>query len=274
MSVVGTRICFIDVDGTLVGPNGVDERVWPALDRLRGAGWRIAICTGRPGRGDALTYAQKVDPEGLHVFESGACVARGDGTVHHADVVPNDKVAAALALARAHAVTAEAYTAQGDYHAPVRDGLVAQHEALLGYPATIGPVLSTATCAIVRVQWVVADSQWASFEPHARALAVDAGTIHIGRSPKMPDHRFVAFVAPGVSKESGGQVVADAYGTHLRDAVMIGDNLNDMPLLRAVGTAIVVDDGAPEALALASIVIPSAAVGGVADAVGQLLEGR
>ena len=102
-----------------------------------------------------------------------------------------------------------------------------------------------------------------------RALADTS--VHVGRSPKMPDVAFVAVTAAGVSKAAGVQAVLDHLGADAAAAAMIGDQLNDLPALRLVGTGFVVCDGAPEALALADHVVGSAADGGVADAVRFLL---
>ncbi|WP_436410650.1 HAD family hydrolase, partial [Thermus scotoductus] len=68
------QLVFVDVDGTLVGKEGVPACVWPAVEALQSQGVRLSLITGRPGRGHALAYARRLDPMGLHVFESGAVV--------------------------------------------------------------------------------------------------------------------------------------------------------------------------------------------------------
>lgn len=259
-------VLFVDVDGTLVGANDVAPRVWPALARLRERGWRVGVCTGRPGRGEALGYAARVDPEGLHVFESGAVVMRGDGTVVRADALPTAAVAEAIALGDAVGATVEVYTAAGGYHARERNTQIAAHEALLGVGATIGPLPAG---PIVRVQWVVGDDAWPALE--RGAAAIDGVDIHVGRSPRMPAVRFVAVTARGVSKASGVRAALALLGVPIERAAMVGDNLNDIPALRIVGAAFVTADGAPEALAIAHHVVPGPDAGGVADAAELLL---
>ncbi len=263
------RIFFVDVDGTLVGPDGVAHRVWPALAALRAAGWRVAICTGRPGRGLALDYARRADPQGLHVFESGAAVVAGDGRVVAAAALPPERVAAALSLVGdAPDVTAEAYTAEGVYLAPARTDHVARHEALLGLSARIGAPAAGDT--VVRVQWVVPKATWPAFR--LRAEALDGVDVHLGQSPKMPDVYFVAATRRRVSKAWGLTEVCARLGVAPADAVMVGDAANDLPALRAVGTPLAVAGGAAEAREAALRVFPSAADGGVADAAAWVLE--
>ncbi|WP_436411105.1 HAD family hydrolase, partial [Thermus scotoductus] len=47
------RLVFVDVDGTLVGKEGVPACVWPAVEALQSQGVRLSLITGRPGRGHA-----------------------------------------------------------------------------------------------------------------------------------------------------------------------------------------------------------------------------
>ncbi|MCA9518310.1 MAG: HAD hydrolase family protein [Myxococcales bacterium] len=265
-------VLFVDLDGTLVGAGGVAERVWPALAALRAAGFRVAICTGRPGRGLALAYAQRVDVDGLHVFESGAVVMDGHGRVHAFDALPGPAVARVVALGAGHGATVEAYTADGRYLAAERDALIAGHEELLGFAADIAPLPPAEP--VVRVQWVLPQPGWPALRAAADAVDALAGIApHEGTSPKMPGIAFVSLTAAGVSKGLGVRRVLDAYGLTREQAAMAGDNKNDLAGFAAVGRVFVAADGAPEALAVATDVIPGPAAGGVADAAMALLAG-
>lgn len=65
----------IDVDGTLVGStHDVPAAVWPAAERARSRGVRLAICSGRPAFGNTRGWAERLDPAGWHVFQNGASV--------------------------------------------------------------------------------------------------------------------------------------------------------------------------------------------------------
>lgn len=256
-------IFFVDLDGTLVGPDGVADRAWPALARLRGAGVRIALCTGRPGRGIAADIARRVDPEGLHVFESGAVVMRGTGELVAAHTIPTDSVHALADLATHLGATLEAYTAQGRYLVRARDPLVRQHEALLGLAAEVVPWPPPEP--IVRLLWVVPEPAWPALH-RAATPAMRHVSAHSGRSPKMPGISFVSMTAPGVSKATGVRAVLDAFALDRVHAAMAGDDLNDLVAFAEVGLVFVPTDGAPEALARAHHVIASPSAGGVADA--------
>lgn len=266
-------ILFIDLDGTLVGPQGIAPRVWPALDALRAAGWRLAICTGRPGRGIALETARRLDPDGLHVFESGGVVMHAAGRVvaHH----PLDPGAvASLAAVGADPMNAdttlEAYTADARFLCRQKTDLIRAHEELLGFSAEL--CAWPPSDALVRMQWVVPQDRWPALAT-AAASAMTLVAAHQGRSPKMPGVAFVSMTAPGVSKATGVRVVLEHFGLAREQAAMAGDDLNDLSAFAEVGRTFAPDDGNPAVRARATELIPGPALGGVADAAERLLRG-
>jgi len=261
-------ILFIDLDGTLVGPRGVHERVWPALAELRAAGWRLAVCTGRPGRGIACDIARRLDPDGLHVFESGAVVMGPRGVIAHQAIAPA-VVAEVAALGVQRGITLEAYTADGRYLVRERNDYVARHEQLLGFASdTVAWPPTSET--IVRLQWVLPHADWPAFKAQMGVLI----GVHEGRSPRMPDVSFVSMTTLGVSKATGVRVVLAHFGLTRHAAAMAGDNLNDLEAFDEVAEVFVPRDGAPAALARATRVIGEPQHGGVADAVPWLLAPR
>lgn len=263
-SAMNRGVFFIDLDGTLVGRDGVDERVWEPLCGLRQEGWRLAVCTGRPGRGAALEVARRLDEGGLHVFESGAVVLDTLGRVVVARTLAPELVVTVAAFGARHGVTVEAYTEDGRFLVGDRkDPLVRAHEALLEIDAE--EALWPPMAPIVRMQWNLPTTRWQGLR--AAAGAVMAGlSAHEGRSPRMPGVSFISLTAPGVSKASGVGAVLDAYGLSAAQAAMAGDNYNDLEALRLVRWRFVPSDGAEEARGLADVLIPPPEAGGVGEA--------
>ena len=65
-------IC-LDVDGTLVGSAGVpSEATWAAAADARGRGQRLTLCTARLAAGPTRAWVERLDPDGWHVFHTGA----------------------------------------------------------------------------------------------------------------------------------------------------------------------------------------------------------
>lgn len=265
-------VFFIDLDGTLVGRDGVNERVWEPLDELRRAGWRLSVCTGRPGRGAALEVARRLEPEGLHVFESGAVVLDTDGRVRAATTLSAELVAAVAAFGTRHDVTVEAYTEDGRFLVADRaDPLVIAHEALLEIEAEVGPWPPSAP--VVRMLWNLPTPRWEALRETAGLLTARL-SAHEGRSPRMPGVSFISLTAAGVSKATGVRAVLEAYGLTPERAAMAGDNHNDLEALRLVRWRYVPTDGAAEARALADMLIAPPEEGGVGEAARWLCSER
>src|SRR3954466_3054758 len=101
----------IDVDGTLVGSSGeVSPRVWQMAERVRSAGIRMVLCSGRPAFGVALEYARRLDPNGWHVFQNGASVVNLGSNQSRSVPVPRDTVNEYILRARRTSDVLELYS--------------------------------------------------------------------------------------------------------------------------------------------------------------------
>ena len=129
------RLVFVDVDGTLVGREGVPPCVWPEVEALKALGVRFALVTGRPGRGEALLLARRLAPTGLHVYESGAVVLALEEDPHepparpfHVEALPEEAAREAVRLARRLALPLEGYTADGGFFVEGDSPLLEAHK--------------------------------------------------------------------------------------------------------------------------------------------------
>ena len=215
------RLVFVDVDGTLVGREGVPPCVWPEVEALKALGVRFALVTGRPGRGEALLLARRLAPTGLHVYESGAVVLALEEDPHepparpfHVEALPEEAAREAVRLARRLALPLEGYTADGGFFVEGDSPLLEAHQRLLGVEAE-GADLLRLSSPLVRLQ-VLAEGE----APVERLLeALPPGLqAHVAESPKMPGVRFVSLTKEGVSKLSAARLVAEAYGLPCRSA--------------------------------------------------------
>lgn len=267
----GVALVCVDVDGTLVGSSGrVPAEVWPAAARLRAAGVRLALCSGRAAFGDARAYAARLDADGWHVFQNGASVVcLGDGASRSAPL-PAGAVDALRARAVATGRLLELYDDAGYAVEPPNDvaaGLARRHAGLLGVPYAPRPYGALAG-APVRALWVVplADEAAVLAEPHP-GLTLGAST-----SPSMPDVAFINVTAAGVDKARAVRAVADAYALPMARVMMVGDGLNDVSALEAVGVPVAMGNAEPAARAAARHVVAAVDAGGLAAAFALALD--
>ncbi|HEU4601669.1 MAG TPA: HAD hydrolase family protein, partial [Steroidobacteraceae bacterium] len=182
----------IDVDGTLVGSSGkVSSLVWQAAERVREAGVRMVLCSGRPAFGLAFEYARRLDPTGWHVFQNGASVVNvGDDRSRSAGL-PQETVTAFVDRARRTNEILELYSDR-QYVTESTAEWAHEHAQLLGVPYECRQFESIRG-QVVRAQWLM---------PHADAdefaTAVHADLeIALSSSPLMPDTTFVGITRAG-----------------------------------------------------------------------------
>ncbi len=225
------KLVLIDVDGTLFGPTGVPQCAWEAAARARAAGLHLSICTGRPGRGFALEYAERLDPEGFHIFESGAVIVSGHREPVKVSALPPKAYQRLLELSRTHNIPFEVYTAEGGFYRESDHPDLLAHEDMLGFGAELRK-LDTVPGQVIRVQFVARPSSaWQTVRE--AVLALPEVALHEATSPGIVGVSFSSVTASGVSKRAAAEWVAAQLGFDLSRCAMVGDGENDLELIRA-----------------------------------------
>ena len=272
------RLVCIDVDGTLVGAGGaVHPDVWPAAERLRAAGVRLAICSGRPGFGAARGYAERLDADGWHIFQNGASIVHLGTRESRSAGLPAGAVDTLVARARASGRTLELYADDGYAveQGPADTGDRARrHAALLGVPYAPQSFEAFGRARegrAVRAQWLVPHHD----APGVLAEPIDGTRLVPSSSPVMADTTFVSVLAPGIDKVVAVRAVAAAYGLPLSAVMFVGDGANDAAAMAAVGTGggrpVAMANAEPEALAVATRIVGHVDAGGLAEALSEAL---
>ena len=96
---------------------------------------------------------------------------------------------------------------------------------------------------------------------------------HVLRSPRYIGH--MCEIAPfGVTKWSGIQHVAGEWGIAPEEMCAVGDDVNDIPMIEAVGIGIAMGNAQPEVKAAADFIAPTHDEDGLAAIVELLLDGK
>jgi len=262
------RLIFIDVDGTLVGTSGtVHPEVWAAAERARGLGVHLAICSGRPAFGTTRDYAERLDPDGWHVFQNGASAVHLPSGRSLSGRLPSETVDMLVRRARRTGRVLELY-ADGEYAVESTAERARQHAGLLGLPFAPRPFESL-TGPVVRAQWLLTREEMPVVlaEPHP-GLELSPST-----SPVMPETVFVNMTPTGVNKASAVRAVAAAYEVPLDYVMFVGDGHNDVAAMRAVGVPVAMANAEPEVHEVARYAVAHVDDIGLVEAITLALSG-
>jgi Cof subfamily protein (haloacid dehalogenase superfamily) len=262
----------LDVDGTLVHETRVvPDRTRDVVRAAVAAGIRVSIVTGRmPTSG--LRFAAQLGLVDPIVGYQGAVVReiRGAGDERPGRLLFHEPISvegglAAVRWAHANGLTAhvnhlERFIIQDD------DPRWPEYQAFLG--ALAHPVRD-----IFEVLGRPVSKITAVGDPPRPESLVEAARIAVGHvaQPTISHPRFLEFVAPGVTKGRALRWLARRQGIPLEQVMAIGDQLNDLEMVQAVGHGVAMTN-APDALKLrARYVAPSVFEQGAADIIEALV---
>jgi Cof subfamily protein (haloacid dehalogenase superfamily) len=257
-------IC-IDVDGTLVGSSRVvTEGVWHAVDEALARGQHLALSTARGAFASSWEMARRLDPAGWHVFHAGGAIVHTGTGASRGHSLSAEQVEASIDVATKRGWVLELYSAN-DYAVAIENELSVDHAGLLGVPFVARDLESFILAAgpVVRAQFVVPESSIP--DVHQALENVDV-SITSATSPIMPGVAFVSATQRGITKATGISQLCDDLGINIDRVMMIGDGLNDLPAITAVGHPVAMANAAPEVRNACRHQVASVEHDGVAEA--------
>jgi Cof subfamily protein (haloacid dehalogenase superfamily) len=261
-------LVILDLDGTMIGRSGVvAPEVWAAIERARGFGVKLAVCTGRPGLGVAVRVAERVGPTNPHVFQSGAHVAYPDGRTVRTSALKESATLPLVRHAREHNLVLELYTPQHMY-VERKTRKSEDHARVIGVQALVrdlGEVVASEP--VIRAQWVVDVDQ----EVLALAPKVEGVTISRATSPTLPGTLFISLTRNGVSKGTAIAELAKRLRIPLERAMAVGDTSGDLPMLELVGFPVVMGNAEAHLKARFATVVGDVETHGVVQALDLAL---
>lgn len=274
------RMIAIDLDGTLLSPAGeVTPRVRQAVRKALDAGLLVCFATGRNWT-ESRTVLEAVEHYDSAVFVGGAMVVdtKNEVVLHRMMMQPDLARELCGHLESAgHAVLAlqDTNAAGFDYlvtsDVAVNDPTRRWMQVTSAKITTAGRLADHPHAHTIRIG-IVAPPAEAARMKESLAEAFQGRIVCHSLFVPAYDVEVLEIFDPAVNKWEGVKLVAARHGVALEQIIAIGDDVNDLPMIRHAGLGVAMGNARPEVLAVAKRVIGSNAEEGLAQFLEELVE--
>lgn len=279
------RMLVIDIDGTLLNPAGeITAQTRVAVQAAQEAGILVTLATARR----YLNTRQIADELGLHIplilYDGAMIVEHPRGTILHRETFPAAIAQQAVDILVRHGVQPVVHPDTGldeqIWTGPAECDTPSLEAYFTVFSETVRRMPYTQLCAgkanPLRVVAFDAEETILSVTPEIAALDCSWTTIRRGNYGSA---ELVA-MRTGCSKASGMIALAGQFGVPLEQVMALGDNNNDIEMLKRAGWGVAMGQAPLNVKAVARSVTASNAGDGVARAIERyalgdgLLEAR
>jgi len=278
------RLLVLDIDGTVTDArHEVPEPTRRAVRSLLAAGIRVMLATGRRYR-DALPVAAVLGLDTPLVTASGALVKDPAG---HRTLVRASFAAGVLertlttitAAGHEPILYGDSFAEGFDFYcrqlplAPPAAGGLAEYLHRNAAVARVRPDLDAAPPPGIFAGFAFGtEDATRALEADLHAACPGMLSLHALRSPRYRE--WMCEIAPvDTTKWSGVASVAGAWGIAADEICAAGDDVNDLPMIRAAGLGIAMGNARPEVQAAADRIVGSSEGSGIAE-IAELLLSR
>jgi Cof subfamily protein (haloacid dehalogenase superfamily) len=269
-------VAAVDIDDTLVGPDGVISAAnAAALARLVADGTRVVLASGR-SHANMLPFHRALGlPHGPIISSQGAVVQESDtGAVRFARAISPDDVADVTREGRAREFAVQHYRPSGIY-VETRTRWTEYDQSRNSEPHRHVPDLLAAG-ADGAVPDDVMKIIWLGDRDAIDHAMADAHARHDARlTVTRTDPPYLEFSAANVSKATALAAVSEWLGASRAEVVAFGDGNNDAAMLAWAGVGVAMPHATASAVAAADHVGPDGdPETALARAVAMVLDGR
>ncbi|MCY4107668.1 MAG: Cof-type HAD-IIB family hydrolase [Chloroflexi bacterium] len=266
----------LDVDGTICDYSSrIGDRTKRAIQTVEARGATIVIATGRRWP-TAIRVIEPLEVCRYLIQSNGAVVRRiADKAVLNSRFIPHETAAELFALFRANGVIGVWYDIPGRSHKLFVDGETSANRQLQLYSSSNPPAfvrLDSFSHLADAMHLVVFGEESALHSVLAELEATHSDTVRAiqWQSPRL-EGLVLEVLAKDASKGWGLAWLAGQLGIDRDRVIAIGDDVNDIEMLRWAGTGIAMGNATGPAKAAADLVIGHVDEGGLAEYLESVL---
>ncbi len=247
MTSLPYRLCAIDLDDTLLGPDHrISARYARAVRAVVERGVIALIASGRMYQA-TLRFAEQLGLETPIIAYNGAMVKNPHtGAVWLHEQIPANRAAIVLEYCARHNLQLNYYLDDHLYSAAYTPWLDLYHKRTLS-PVEIVPDFYTAMRDKAPTKLIIIDSpeRTDGLLPYFRG--VFGSSLYVTKS----NDEYLEFMPPTANKGVALALTAERLGVTAAETVAFGDSWNDIPMIRWAGLGVAVGNAKPEVLAAA-----------------------
>jgi Cof subfamily protein (haloacid dehalogenase superfamily) len=260
------RLCAIDLDDTLLGPDHrLSERNCRAIRAVIAQGVTVVLASGRMFA-TTVRFAEQLDLDTPVISYNGALVKNPrTGEVWLQECVAPNLAARVLDYCRERRLQLNYYLNDHLYTAEQTPWLDLYHRRTSA-PFEIVPDFYTALREEAPTKVIIVDAPETidRLLPYFRAMFGEA--LYVTKS----NAEYLEFLPPKANKGAALELVTRRFGITAGETLAFGDSWNDIPMLQWAGLGIAVGNAKPEVIAAADRTVRSNAEDGVGVALEEI----
>lgn len=272
------RLLALDVDGTLLDPAGeLRPTVRQAVAAAQQRGLRVVLCTGRRFR-TAQPLAQALRLYAPIVAHNGALIKEvTSGATLHQQCLPLASYQRALALLRTIGTPMVYVDAFHDHvdilTEPLEQAHPFQQEYLrdnMAHCRIIGTTQTPLDYGVVMISTMAEEQRLRALRPYITEALAGQARINLLMNKNYQGY-ILEVLHPTVSKWSGLSQLAAQEGIRTEEIMAVGDDENDMDMIRHAGLGVAMGNAAAPVKAVADHVTGSNADDGLVQAIERFI---
>ena len=272
------RLLALDVDGTLLDPSGeLRPTVRDSVMAVQQRGLQVVLCTGRRFR-TARPLAQALQLDAPLVVHNGALVKDlASGQTLQQAYIPIDMYHHALALLRRLStpmVYIDAFHENVDILTESMDGAHPFQRAYLAdqlaHCRIVDDIASPLAHGVLMLSIMADGTNLQALRPVLEQTMGTRGRVHLLVNKNYQGY-ILEILQAGVSKWQALQQLAAQQGIAPEEIMAVGDDHNDLDMIRHAGLGIAMGNAVPEVQAAADAVTGSNAEDGLVQALERFI---